>query len=142
MCIRDRYQGEFREVGAKLVAKQVGRFITYLPWLFSQIIVANVQVAYYALHPQMPIAPGLLTFRTQMKKRISQVTLANSITLTPGTITASMEDGDYVVHVLKRSLAAGLEDGTIQHRVGTVYVEEQEPPPAARWLHSMEEIET
>ena len=132
------HRGEFREIRTRLILLQLWRFIAYLPWLLSRIIMANVQVAYLVLHPKMPIDPGLLVFRTRMKKGISQVTLANSITLTPGTITVSMEDGQYVIHTLKRPLAGELEDATMQNKVGTVYLEEKEPPPATSWLHSIE----
>jgi len=133
--------GESVEVKPGLVLLQLWRFVVYLPWLLSRIVMANVQVAYLVLHPKMPIDPGLLVFRTRMKKSISQVTLANSITLTPGTITASLENGQYVIHTLKRPLAGELEDATMQNKVATVYMEEREPPPATQWVHSLKEIE-
>jgi len=119
---------------------QLGRFLLYLPWLFSRIIMANVQVAYLVLHPKMPIDPGLLVFRTRMKKGIAQVTLGNSITLTPGTITTSWENGRYVIHTLKRPLAGELENATMQNKIATVYLEGKEPPPTTRWIHSLEEL--
>ena len=133
-------QGEFRVVRAGLIMTQLWRFLLYLPWLLLQIIIANVQVAYYVLHPRLPVDPGLLLFRSEMKKGMSRVTLANSITLTPGTITANLEDGKYTVHTLKRTLAGLLESGTMQTRVGKVFLEEEEPAPRIGWIHSLEEI--
>jgi len=133
--------GERVEVKPRLVLLQLWRFVAYLPWLLSRIVMANVQVAYLVLHPKMPIDPGLLVFRTRMKKSIAQVTLANSITLTPGTITASLENGRYIIHTLRRPLAGELEDATMQNKVATVYLEEREPPPATQWVHSLGEVE-
>lgn len=132
--------GERAEVKTRLVLLQLGRFLAYLPWLFSRIIMANVQVAYLVLHPKMPIDPGLLVFRTRMKKGVAQVTLGNSITLTPGTITTSLENGRYVIHTLKRPLAGELESATMQNKIATVYLEDKEPPPTTRWIHSLEEL--
>ena len=123
------------------VLLQLWRFIAYLPWLLSRIIMANVQVAYLVLHPKMPIDPVLFLFRTRMRKGISQVTLANSITLTPGTITVSLEGGRYIIHTLKPPLASELAEAVMQNKIAKVYLEEKEPPPAARWVYSLEELE-
>lgn len=132
--------GESVETKTKLILLQLWHFLVYLPWLLSRIIMANLQVAYLVLHPRMPIAPGLLVFRTQMRKGIAQVTLANSITLTPGTITTSLENGQYIVHTLRRPLAGELEDATMQNKIAAIYLENREPPPAIQWVHSLEEI--
>ena len=119
---------------------QIWRFIAYLPWLLSRIIMANVQVAYLVLHPRMPINPALLLFRTTMRKNISQVTLANSITLTPGTITVSLENGNYIIHTLDPPLAQELVDAVMQNKVAKVYQEEKEKPPVTRLVYSLEEL--
>jgi multicomponent Na+:H+ antiporter subunit E len=132
--------GESAEPKIQLVLLQLWRFLLYLPWLLSRIIMANIQVAYLVLHPKMPIDPGLLVFRTRMKKGIAQVTLANSITLTPGTITTSLENGRYIIHTLKRPLAGELEDATMQNKIARVYLETKEPAPTTQWVHSLEEI--
>ncbi len=117
------------------------RFLLYIPWLVLQIIMANVQVAYLVLHPKMPIEPVLLLFRTRMRKGIAQVTLGNSITLTPGTITISLEDGRYIIHNLKPPLASSLVEGKMQNKIAKVYLEEEEPKPEVRWIYSLEELE-
>jgi len=127
-------------IKTRQVLRQIGNFILYIPWLVLQIILANVQVAYLVLHPRMPIEPGLLLFRTRMRKGIAQVTLANSITLTPGTITTSLEDGNYIIHNLKPPLASSLVDGTMQNKVARVYLEEEYPKPEVRWVYSLEDI--
>ena len=134
-------RNELPGVKAGQVMLQLWRFLLYLPWLLLQIILANVQVAYLVLHPRMPIEPGLLLFRTKMRKGIAQVTLANSITLTPGTITTSLEEGHYIIHNLKPPLASSLVEGDMQKRVAHVYLEEEEPKPETRWVYSLEELE-
>jgi len=134
--------GEKVEIKTRLVFLQLGRFLLYLPWLLSRIIMANIQVAYLVLHPRMPIEPVLLLFRTRMRKGIAQVTLANSITLTPGTITVSLENGNYIIHTLKPPLAQELVEAVMQNKIATVYLEGKEPPPATRWVYSLEELES
>ena len=128
------------ETKIRVALFQLWQFIAYLPWLISRIIMANVQVAYLVLHPKMPIDPVFFVFRTQMRKGISQVTLANSITLTPGTITVSLEDGKYIIHTLKPPLASELAEAVMQNKVAKIYLEEKEAPPAASWVYSLEEI--
>jgi multicomponent Na+:H+ antiporter subunit E len=98
------------------------RFLKYIPWLMKEIVVANFYVAYLALHPRMKelIDPTVVNFRTILHTDIARVTLANSITLTPGTITISMEDDHYFVHALNRKIAAGLP-GEMEERIRTIF---------------------
>lgn len=60
-----------------------------MPWLLYQILVANIHVFYLACHPRMMelLDPQIMEFKSRLKSDIARVTLANSITLTPGTIT-------------------------------------------------------
>jgi multicomponent Na+:H+ antiporter subunit E len=93
-------------------------FIAYLPWLFYQIIIANLQVTYVVLHPRMLelIDPHVIRFKTRLKRPISKVTFAQSITLTPGTITVSIHDDEFSVYALTRSASASLP-GEMEARV-------------------------
>ena len=92
----------FSEKGKKGRLAEAFRFIAYFPWLIYQIILANLTVAYLALHPKMieRINPQIIWFKSGLKKEISLVTLGNSITLTPGTITVRIVDGEFYVHTL------------------------------------------
>ena len=132
--------GERVEPKIRSLLLQLLRFIAYLPWLLSRIIMANVQVAYLVLHPKMPIEPVLFLFRTRMRKGIAQVTLANSITLTPGTVTVNLENGHYIVHTLKPPLAQELVEAVMQNKIARVYMEEKEKPPDIRWVYSLEAL--
>lgn len=69
--------------------------LVYLPVFFYYIIKANFDVVYRALHPKMPINPGIVKIKTDLKTDSGITALANSITLTPGTLTVDLEkDGD------------------------------------------------
>jgi multicomponent Na+:H+ antiporter subunit E len=99
------------------------RFITYIPWLIEQIVLANIHVAALVLNPKMPIDPRILTFKTKLETDISSVTLANSITLTPGTITMDIEDGVFYVHALSKKVADDLNTGEMEDRVAHIFME-------------------
>ena len=101
------------------------RFIKYVPWLIYQIMLANVHVAKLVFKPRLPIQPSLITFPTKLKKGISLLTFANSITLTPGTITAEIKaEGHYVVHALDRTVADDLLSGEMENRVAHIFEED------------------
>ncbi len=92
--------------------------LRYLPYLFKEIVLANLQVAYIVLHPRMLdlIDPSLVRFRTSLKRPISKVTFGQSITLTPATITVSIDDDEFTVYALTRSSAESLP-GEMERRV-------------------------
>jgi multicomponent Na+:H+ antiporter subunit E len=88
------------------------RFLAYIPWLLKEIVVANVQVIRIVLHPRLPVDPVLVRFRTRLTSDLAVTTFANSITLTPGTVTVDVQEGECVVHALTRqtpSSFAGME---------------------------------
>lgn len=94
----------------KVRFSQVTGMIIYLPWLFWQILVSNLYLTYLVLHPRMleMIDPQLVRFRTRLKGPFAQVTLAQSITLTPGTITVSLDNGEFTVYALSAASASDL----------------------------------
>ncbi len=74
-------------------------FLGYIPVFFYYMIMANFDVVYRALHPKMPINPGIVKIKTNLKTDSAITALANSITLTPGTLTVDLtEDGYLYVH--------------------------------------------
>jgi multicomponent Na+:H+ antiporter subunit E len=82
-------------------------------------------VAYLVLSFKTPIQPSLITFPTKLKKGISLLTFANSITLTPGTITADIRGGGfYVVHALDRKVADDLLTGEMEDKVAHIFEED------------------
>ena len=74
-------------------------FLVYVPVFFYYVIIANFDVVYRALHPKMPIKPGIVKIKTNLKTDSGITALANSITLTLGTLTVDLtEDGFLYVH--------------------------------------------
>lgn len=73
--------------------------LVYIPVFFYYLIMANFDVVYRALHPKMPIRPGIVKIKTNLKTDSGITALANSITLTPGTLTVDLtDDGFLYVH--------------------------------------------
>jgi multicomponent Na+:H+ antiporter subunit E len=73
--------------------------LVYIPVFFYYIILANFDVVYRALHPKMPINPGIVKIKTRLKTDAGITALANSITLTPGTLTVDLtDDGFLYIH--------------------------------------------
>ena len=74
-------------------------FLVYLPVFLYYMVKANVDVMYRALHPKMPIRPGIVKIRTNLRSDAARTALANSITLTPGTMTVDLtDDGFLYIH--------------------------------------------
>lgn len=95
-----------------LLIKRSGYFVLYLINLLIEIIKANVSVCHFVLYGTEQIEPVMVSFHTSLKSRLARVILANSITLTPGTITVSLHGDEVIVHCLDRSLAEGMEDSS------------------------------
>jgi multicomponent Na+:H+ antiporter subunit E len=96
----------------------VFKLVSYLPWLLWQIILANIDLAYRTLHPSMPIEPHFIEFDTNLKTDKGITILANSITLTPGTVTViADESGKFIVHAIAKAPAESLLEGTMQAKV-------------------------
>jgi len=73
--------------------------LVYIPVFFYYVIMANFDVVYRALHPKMPIHPGIVKIKTELKTDSGITALANSITLTPGTLTVDLtDDGFLYIH--------------------------------------------
>lgn len=83
-----------------------GRLWMYIPWLLKEILVANVVVAKIILSPNMKISPRMVVFHGTQRTDLGRVLYANSITLTPGTITTGVEGQEFQIHALT---AADLE---------------------------------
>ena len=85
-------------------------FCKYLVLLVKEIIKANLAVCYLILTRREVPEPVLVKVHTNLKTETARVILANSITLTPGTITVSLKDQDLLVHCLDKTLAEGMEN--------------------------------
>lgn len=88
----------------------IGKVIRYIAVLIWEIVKANTQVIYFILTSKYEIEPQLVSFRTDLKDELSRAVLANSITLTPGTITVTLTEDEYVVHCLDKSMAEVMDN--------------------------------
>lgn len=92
-------------------------FLIYLPWLVTEIGKSAWGVTKIILNPRLPISPTLRVVKAGQRSAIGIATFANSITLTPGTITVAVNGRELTVHALVREGAAGLEGGEMDRRV-------------------------
>ena len=97
------------------------KFLTLLPYallyaavLLIEIVRANFAIIKLVLAPDIQVEPCLVKFNTPLKSQAARAALANSITLTPGTITVSLEGNQLLVHALNRDIAKGLQDSLFE----------------------------
>ncbi len=89
---------ELKEAPLLLVPDRLLWALAYVPVLFIYVVQANLDVAYRVLHPALPIRPGIVKARTSLKSAAGRVLLANSITLTPGTLTVDLVNDILYIH--------------------------------------------
>ncbi|MFB6082711.1 MAG: monovalent cation/H+ antiporter subunit E [Halorientalis sp.] len=104
----------------RLLAR-VARMLVYTPYLLYEIVVANLAIAYVVLHPSLPIDPELVEFDAAVWSELPVTTLANSITLTPGTLTVDVTRQHFVVHSLTEGSREDLLDGGLERAVRFVF---------------------
>ena len=95
------------------ILKKVPLFICYIFVLIWEIIRANVTVMRIILNRKREVRQSLVVIESGLKTRFARFVLANSITLTPGTITVRAEGSRFTVHCLSREMIEGIEDGTL-----------------------------
>lgn len=101
-----RFSYKTIRVSRELEKKTINKFskiIKYLFILLVEVIKANVDIIKLVLTKDPEISPTLKTIKVDLKSRISKVALANSITLTPGTITVTMNGDQYLIHAIVKS---------------------------------------
>lgn len=97
--------------------KKVFRILGYLFLLVREIVKANSGVIHMILTQEEEIDPVLVSFRSDLQTAAGKAFLANAITLTPGTITVSLEGSEYLVHCLDESMAEGLAESVFEERL-------------------------
>ena len=102
--------------------REAMRFPKYLVWLFYQVVLANIHILRLALSPKGSalVEPRIIRHKIALRSDFAKYILANSITLTPGTVTLRVE-GDYLlVHAISRQTATSV-GGEMEKRVGNVF---------------------
>lgn len=99
----------------------------YFLWMIWQILLANISVLRLALVPgaMKEISPCIVHFKTGLKSDFAKFLLANSITLTPGTVTIKIIGDDFYVHAISEKAVAGL-DGEMERRIARIYRSERD----------------
>ncbi len=82
-----------------------GKALAYFGWLFGEIVKANMAVVKAVMSPDMEIAPALLTVPMRHTEDLGRVSFANSITLTPGTVSVSLDAHSILVHALLKEMS-------------------------------------
>ncbi len=97
------------------------RHVVYIPYLLWEIIKSNILIAAVILHPRLPIDPRLTRIRPAVWGALPVTTLANSITLTPGTLTVRVDGEQLVIHTLVPGAREDLFDGGLERAVRFVF---------------------
>jgi len=112
-----------RSKGLKERVREAWAFLRYLPWITWEVVKANLHVLKLAMTPKgyEEMAPRVVTIETYLKTDFAKFVFANSITLTPGTITMLIR-GDVVhVHTMSQFLEDDLLEGAIERKVAEVF---------------------
>ncbi len=103
---------------AFLPLTKVWKLIKYIGLLIYEVILANIDMIKIVLSPDISdLKPALGYFKVDLKKDFSKMALANSITLTPGTITVFVNDEHYMVHALDESMLEGISSSSFVERL-------------------------
>ncbi len=117
------HKGVFDIEGGNRIHPLLTGIITYWPWLCWQIFIANVDVFKRVWHPRLPINPRFIRVPFKTRTDLMTTLYANSITLTPGTVTVVVnqgegdQEGEMLVHALSETAADGLLTGEMHDRV-------------------------
>jgi multicomponent Na+:H+ antiporter subunit E len=110
-----------RPVRPLRTGRTLARWLVYTPFLLWEIFKANLEVAVIVLRPSLPIDPSMERIQPAVPGSLPVTTLANSITLTPGTITIDVRGNDFYIHTLTESARTALYDGVLERSVRFVF---------------------
>lgn len=102
--------------------RQLFKLLCYFAHLIYHIVLANLAVAAIVLNPRLPISPGFILLKTKLCRDLSRVLYANSITLTPGTITIDLNGNRLLVHALTIDAAKGVSNWYLQDKMREIEV--------------------
>ena len=97
-----------------------GRLLRYWLWLAKEVVKSSLDVARIVLSPSLPISPEVVTIKASCEHPVDQAILANSITLTPGTLALDVHNGEIIVHALTQAGADELKHGEMDRRVAAL----------------------
>ncbi len=100
-----------------ILVKRIPLFLLYILVLIKEVIVANCKVIYYIYNSKLEVEPRVVSFRKRFKEENHKTILAESITLTPGTITINLEGNRFTVHCLDREMGLGINNSVFVERL-------------------------
>jgi multicomponent Na+:H+ antiporter subunit E len=95
--------------------------LIYLPWLLLRILQSGIHLSLLVLNPRLPINPKVIRYQTGLRHEVGIVLLGNSITLTPGTITADVDSTELVVHTVDDASAEDLTSLKIERKIAAAF---------------------
>lgn len=116
------------------------RIILYVPWLLWQMLLASIYVAGVILRDPKGIDPSMIAFTSRQPSLVHRVILANSITLTPGTLTVDLKGDRYLVHALTRRTADEVLEGKLARKVARLSPKQPDATPVALEADSSKEM--
>jgi len=93
------------------------RLISYIFWLIKEIIISSLMVCIYIILPSKRVSPKIIKVKCSQKSEAAKVLYANSITLTPGTVTIDVSDDVFTVHTLDKPFKESLESKKMDKKV-------------------------
>lgn len=108
----------------RMSLRQLLALLPFLAGLGGQVFLSALHVARVVLDPRLPISPQLIVCRTALRRQVSQVAFAHSVSLTPGTLTVDVDGGTFLVHCLDDASARQLLGGELERRVAHVFERE------------------
>jgi multicomponent Na+:H+ antiporter subunit E len=100
--------------GWRWTPKSFTTTLLYIAYFIKELVKANLQIAFVVLQPKLPISPAIVRARTKLKEPVARLLLANSITLTPGTLSVELKDDVLYVHWV---VAAGTDPETATREI-------------------------
>ena len=104
-----------------LSARQTWRLLCYMPRLVFSIVRSAMHVARLVFDPALPVFPTMVRHRVPFRRDVSAVAYANSVTMTPGTLTVDIVDDEYVIHCLDQDFAAEVRQGDLERQIADVF---------------------
>lgn len=112
-----------RSRGIRARIREIIRLPWYLCWMLYQILLSNLHILKLALSPgDLPeVEPRLVRIKTELKTDFAKWFLANSITLTPGTITIDIEGDELLIHSISEATTTGVKDDAMQRKIASIF---------------------
>jgi multicomponent Na+:H+ antiporter subunit E len=101
------------------------KILLYLPWLFYKILESSLHLTKLILNPALPIAPQLISVKSKLRHHGAVVLLGNSITLTPGTITAEVNGNNLIVHSMDNVLSEDITSKQMESKIADIFKDEE-----------------